>query len=172
MEAVNEFTFWSLLLVALLLGVVCGFLLSYLWLNQDARARNLQTELEQTREELNRYRQKVNQHFQKTAELFEDMTERYREVYRHLATSSEELCGEQPPALQYDPASQPKMTHGHTATADEAGAPPSEAKESGFQADDRPRHAGDDDNGMLGDAPFVPETSPPDTQDKAASAKA
>lgn len=108
MEAINEFTFWSLLLIALLLGLVSGFLVSYLWLNQDSRARNLQAELERSREELDQYKQKVNQHFQKTAELFEDMTERYREVYRHLAASSQDLCGEQPPALQ-NPDTRPRL---------------------------------------------------------------
>lgn len=158
MEAINEFTFWSLLLVALVLGVVSGFLISYLWLNQDSRARNLHDELERTREELQEYKQKVNQHFQKTAELFEDMTARYREVYRHLASSSEELCGEQPPALQHDPSSQPRL-----ATADPAGAD-TDTSEQTSDAEARPtRGNGQDDSDMLGDAPYIPDADRPES---------
>lgn len=152
MEAINDFTFWSLLLVALFLGLVSGFLLSYLWLNQDARARSLQNELERTREELGEYKQKVNQHFQKTAELFEDMTERYRDVYRHLAASSQDLCGEQPPALQ-NPDSRPRLAErgDSTAAADtgtDAAAPPDR---------ERSNSNSDDENAMLGDSPYLSE---------------
>lgn len=153
MEAINEFTFWSLLLVALFLGLVSGFLISYLWLNQDSRARGLQAELERSREELKEYRQKVNQHFQKTAELFEDMTDRYREVYRHLAASSQDLCGEQPPALQ-NPDSRPRLAergNGNT------GAEPGPEAATGHSTGRSESDAGDDENAVLGDSPYLSE---------------
>lgn len=168
MEAINEFTFWSLLLVALVLGVVSGFLISYLWLNQDSRARNLQDELERTRAELQDYKQKVNQHFQKTAELFEDMTERYREVYRHLASSSEELCGEQPPALQHDPAGQPRL-----ATAAAADAAPDTSSGEAAGSETGPTRTGEqDDSDMLGDAPYIPDSERPETDSDRSRSKA
>ncbi|RRQ21393.1 YhcB family protein [Thiohalobacter thiocyanaticus] len=151
MEAINEFTFWSLLLVALFLGLVSGFLISYLWLNQDSRARGLQAELERSREELKEYRQKVNQHFQKTAGLFEDMTERYREVYRHLAASSQDLCGEQPPALQ-NPDSRPRL-----AERGNAGAEPGPEAATGRSPERSEGNASDDENAMLGDSPYLSE---------------
>ncbi|BCO31734.1 hypothetical protein TspCOW1_18370 [Thiohalobacter sp. COW1] len=154
MEAINEFTFWSLLLIALLLGLVSGFLVSYLWLNQDSRARNLQAELERSREELDQYKQKVNQHFQKTAELFEDMTERYREVYRHLAASSQDLCGEQPPALQ-NPDTRPRLAERGDSGAATAG---NGDNDTAAQPAQTPRSAdSDDDNAMLGDSPYLSE---------------
>lgn len=153
MEAINDFTFWSLLLVALFLGLVSGFLLSYLWLNQDARARSLQNELERTREELREYKQKVNQHFQKTAQLFEDMTERYRDVYRHLAASSQELCGEQPAALQ-NPDSRPRLAErGDSNAAADTGTDDAAPRPAG----DRTGSNRDDENAMLGDSPYLSE---------------
>lgn len=150
MEAINEFTFWSLLLVALLLGLVSGFLVSYLWLNQDSRTRSLQTELERSREELGQYKQKVNQHFQKTAELFEDMTERYREVYRHLAASSQDLCGEQPPALQ-NPETRPQLTERHDENS------PQDEAESAAKAAPGADKRGEEENAMFGDSPYLSE---------------
>lgn len=153
MEAINDFTFWSLLLVALFLGLVSGFLLSYLWLNQDARARSLQNELERTREELGEYKQKVNQHFQKTAELFEDMTERYRDVYRHLAASSQDLCGEQPPALQ-NPDTRPRLAERQDSAAATAAGTDETAPQP---ARERSNANSDEDNAMLGDSPYLSE---------------
>ncbi|MAT64717.1 MAG: hypothetical protein CMN57_03645 [Gammaproteobacteria bacterium] len=153
MEAINEFTFWSLLLIALLLGLVSGFLVSYLWLNQDSRARNLQAELERSREELDQYKQKVNQHFQKTAELFEDMTERYREVYRHLAASSQELCGEQPPALQ-NPETRPQLAERRDENSPQEGAESAAQASTGAAADNKRE---DDENAMFGDSPYLSE---------------
>ncbi|BAZ93237.1 uncharacterized protein FOKN1_0835 [Thiohalobacter thiocyanaticus] len=152
MEAINEFTFWSLLLIALLLGLVSGFLVSYLWLNQDSRARSLQAELERSREELDQYKQKVNQHFQKTAELFEDMTERYREVYRHLAASSQDLCGEQPPALQ-NPETRPQLAERRNENSPQVGAE-SATKASTEAATDKRE---EDENAMFGDSPYLSE---------------
>lgn len=156
MEAINEFTFWSLLLVALFLGLVSGFLISYLWLNQDSRTRGLQAELERSREELKEYKQKVNQHFQKTAELFEDMTERYREVYRHLAASSQDLCGEQPPALQ-NPDSRPRLAERGNGNDGNAGAEPGPEAATGRSPEQSKGNAGEDENAMLGDSPYLSE---------------
>lgn len=152
MEAINEFTFWSLLLIALLLGLVSGFLVSYLWLNQDSRARSLQAELERSREELGQYKQKVNQHFQKTAELFEDMTERYREVYRHLAASSQDLCGEQPPALQ-NPETRPQLAERRNENSPQVGAESATKAATEAAADKRE----EDENAMFGDSPYLSE---------------
>lgn len=58
--------------------------------------------LKQAEEELTQYKEQVAQHFGKTAELFDKLTHDYRDVYEHLAQSSENLCGDQVPRISAD----------------------------------------------------------------------
>jgi len=60
-----------------------------------AQIKELEESLGQAKQEMEDYRGEVTEHFGKTAELFNQLTNDYREVYEHLATSSEKLCGDQ-----------------------------------------------------------------------------
>lgn len=56
------------------------------------RVKELESELQQSREELVRYRDQVTQHFLQTADLLHAMTANYRAVYEHLANGAQILC--------------------------------------------------------------------------------
>lgn len=150
---------WGLGIILFAFGMAAGFLIGFLFLPRDSqRVQALETELAETREALEAYRGRVNEHFQQTAELFEDMTERYRAVYRHLATSAAELCPEAPPALSFD-SPRERLVADATGTP----APEGETAEPDTTADteaaaDKPQAATSEE--ALGDAPHVPEVEP------------
>ncbi len=74
------------------IGVVAGLLFG-VWLGRaGSSAKQLSDELKQTKQELDDYRDKVTQHFSRTAELVEILASNSRDIYRHLATGSQELC--------------------------------------------------------------------------------
>lgn len=151
---------WGLGIILFAFGMAAGFLIGFLFLPRDSqRVQALEKELAETREALEAYRGRVNEHFQQTAELFEDMTERYRAVYRHLATSAAELCPEAPPALSFDAPARERLV----ADAAETPAPEGETAESDATtgtaaAGDAPQAAAGEE--ALGDAPHVPEVEP------------
>jgi uncharacterized membrane-anchored protein YhcB (DUF1043 family) len=73
-------------------GVIAGLLIG-MWLGRiSSSAKQLGEELKQTKEELDAYRGKVTQHFSRTAELVEILAANSRDIYRHLASGSQELC--------------------------------------------------------------------------------
>jgi hypothetical protein len=73
-------------------GVIAGLLIG-MWLGRiSSSAKQLGEELKQTKEELDAYRVKVTQHFSRTAELVEILAANSRDIYRHLASGSQELC--------------------------------------------------------------------------------
>lgn len=150
-------TAWNLgiSIITFAFGLGIGFLAAYLVIPRSGRIQELERELESARAEQRDYRDKVGQHFQKTAELFEDMTERYRAVYRHMASSAQALCEQQPPALQLDPAGRAKLpgqADARAGDADKDAAAPAATK----AAADRSA-APDDDEQAFGDAPHIPE---------------
>jgi len=73
-------------------GVVAGLLIGALLGRAGSSAKQLGDELKQTKQELDAYRDKVTQHFSRTAELVEILAANSRDIYRHLASGSEELC--------------------------------------------------------------------------------
>jgi uncharacterized membrane-anchored protein YhcB (DUF1043 family) len=73
-------------------GVISGLLIG-MWVGRiSSSAKQLGEELKQTKEELDAYRDKVTQHFSRTAELVEILAANSRDIYRHLASGSQELC--------------------------------------------------------------------------------
>ncbi len=136
---------WGLGIILFAFGMGAGFLVGFLFLPRDSqRVQALENELAETREALEAYRGRVNEHFQQTAEVFEDMTERYRALYRHLATSAAELCPEPPPALSFDVSGQERLVAAATETPAAGG---------GAAAVEPPVPAGEE---ALGDAPHIP----------------
>jgi len=73
-------------------GVVAGLLIGALLGRAGSSAKQIGDELKQTKQELDAYRDKVTQHFSRTAELVEILAANSRDIYRHLASGSEELC--------------------------------------------------------------------------------
>lgn len=55
------------------------------------KAREMEQERDEANAELQRYREDVRTHFEKTAHLFNTVTGSYRQLYEHLAASSERL---------------------------------------------------------------------------------
>ncbi len=87
---------WMWLVLASMFGVggVLGYVLGRSKGGNHQKIRELETSLSQSSAELESYRADVAQHFGKTAELFNKLTTDYKEVYEHLAASSEALCGD------------------------------------------------------------------------------
>ncbi len=139
---------WELGVLAFALGLGLGFLLTWQMAPRNDRVHELEKELDAARAELVAYRDKVNLHFQTSATLFEDMTERYRAVYQHLAGSAQELCAEQPPALQMDVNTAARLPT--PARVDDSATTPAAAA-----PERKPMAAAD--HSYLGDAPHIPE---------------
>jgi uncharacterized membrane-anchored protein YhcB (DUF1043 family) len=85
---------WGTSLIALALGVVLGIGLALLFMQNFGRAKKLQQEVDRLEQELTEYRSQVTDHFKQTSTLVQKMTESYRDVYQHLANSSQQLCQE------------------------------------------------------------------------------
>lgn len=159
---------WGISIITFAFGLGIGFLIAYLTIKHDGRIKELETELKAVQDGHNEYRGKVSQHFETTAELFEDMTERYRAVYKHMASSAQELCEERPPALQLDivdrgrltkasaMANEVAATNAATSTDDNA-EPEMELDQKSPTAPNTVRRANNDSDDYLGDAPHVPE---------------
>lgn len=79
---------WLLLGIGVLAGMLLGGLLVALLERKKSGGRSV----EELQQELDDYKEEVGKHFATTSELFRDMTEKYRDVYNHLATGSQELC--------------------------------------------------------------------------------
>ncbi len=88
---------WMWLILASMFGVggILGYVLGRSKGDNHQKIRELESSLSDGKKELESYRTEVAQHFGKTAELFNKLTTDYREVYEHLAASSETLCGDQ-----------------------------------------------------------------------------
>ena len=87
---------WMWLVLASMFGVggAFGYILGRARGDNHHKIRELETSLSESATELESYRAEVAQHFGKTAELFNKLTTDYKEVYEHLAASSEALCGD------------------------------------------------------------------------------
>ena len=90
---------WIVLGSMFAVGAFLGFALGRTKGDDFQKVRELENSLSESKAELEEYRQSVAEHFGKTAELFNRLTTDYREVYEHLAASSEALCGDQVPKI-------------------------------------------------------------------------
>ena len=91
---------WLILASMLGVGVVFGFFMGRSKGDTSApKVLKLEQDLREAKEEMQSYQGEVTHHFEKTATLVNQMTNSYREVYEHLASSSEKLCGGQVPKL-------------------------------------------------------------------------
>jgi len=150
MEGVQAAYIWGIGIVVFAFGVGLGFFASWAMRPGDRRLRELEGELDRTREEMEEYRAGVNRHFERTSELFQELTDTYKNVYTHLASGARELCGEQSrPALDMPDA---RLPAGDRETPS-AAAPDPASPEAHPTA-----HGSDDgDSEALGDSPRVPD---------------
>lgn len=84
----------TLIIIVGAVSLIVGVLLGKFFGGNSASAEereSLGKELQATQEELANYKEQVTEHFSKTANLVNNMTESYRDVYKHLAESSEQL---------------------------------------------------------------------------------
>lgn len=88
--AVDETSIWLIGVVALVVGVLAGYLLGRG--RSDGKQKELSDELAQTHDELERYREQVTAHFAETANLVNGLTEQYRKVHEHLSSGAQTLC--------------------------------------------------------------------------------
>jgi uncharacterized membrane-anchored protein YhcB (DUF1043 family) len=91
---------WTLLIAATLIAFGLGFLAARLSSGAARRSRELDEELQRSRNELAAYRAQVSSHFSRTAKLVNELTANYRTVYQHLAEGSRSLCNGDGPRLE------------------------------------------------------------------------
>lgn len=81
---IENLPFWPTVLVALVLGLLLGWLMG-----RAQRSDNANTQAEQA---LTDYKQEVQAHFEETAKRVGQLAEGYQSVYEHLATGASQLC--------------------------------------------------------------------------------
>ena len=92
LEGINSV--WVFATLCFTIGLAFGGVAAYLVFSRHGNQRKLQEELDQLKEGFTDYREQVTQHFMHTSELMQEMTESYRNVYEHLATGAQYLCGD------------------------------------------------------------------------------
>lgn len=94
MEGAQTTFDWAIAVVVLVAGFAAGLLTCWLSGSGGRRARDLEAELDKTRQDLENYRTDVASHFQRTAQLFDELTDNYKTLYTHLAQGAGNLCGD------------------------------------------------------------------------------
>lgn len=84
---------WIFATLCFAIGLTFGGVLAYLVFSRQGKQRKLQEELDQMKERFADYREQVTQHFMRTSDLVQEMTASYKNVYEHLATGAQYLCG-------------------------------------------------------------------------------
>lgn len=83
---------------AALIGAIVGFILAYLLLRltKDSVKKQVKTEaeLQQVKTELDSQKQQLEKHFAESADLLKTLAQDYQKLYRHLATTSNQLLPE------------------------------------------------------------------------------
>jgi uncharacterized membrane-anchored protein YhcB (DUF1043 family) len=90
----DTISIWLISLLGFLAGILAGSIVTYLLVARNRRTHELQLELNQLTERFTEYRDQVTQHFMRTSELVQEMTRSYRDVYEHLASGAQNLCGD------------------------------------------------------------------------------
>lgn len=86
---------WVYALIGLVVGLIIGAL-AMRYGNKTMRQQDaIKAELD-TKEELDTYRNELVSHFARSAELLDNMAKDYRQLYQHMAKSSNELMPDMP----------------------------------------------------------------------------
>lgn len=87
---------WVYALIGLVVGLIIGAL-AMRYGNSTVRQQDaIKAELDTKKEELDTYRNELVSHFARSAELLDNMAKDYRQLYQHMAKSSNELMPDMP----------------------------------------------------------------------------
>lgn len=87
---------WEYALVGLVFGIVIGAVAMRFGNPKLLQQQALQHELDKSKTELEKYRQELVGHFAYSAELLDNMAHDYRQLYQHMAKSSNNLLTDLP----------------------------------------------------------------------------
>ncbi|MGJ0635598.1 Z-ring associated protein ZapG [Xenorhabdus bovienii] len=87
---------WEYALIGLVIGFIVGALAVRFGSSKLRQQNAAQAELEKNRAELEEYRKELVSHFAHSAELLDNMARDYRQLYQHMAKSSNELMPNMP----------------------------------------------------------------------------
>ncbi|CDH20411.1 Z-ring associated protein ZapG [Xenorhabdus bovienii] len=87
---------WEYALIGLIIGFIVGALAVRFGSSRLRQQNAAQAELEKNRAELEEYRKELVSHFAHSAELLDNMARDYRQLYQHMAKSSNELMPNMP----------------------------------------------------------------------------
>ncbi|MDU6409610.1 MAG: Z-ring associated protein ZapG [Yersiniaceae bacterium] len=87
---------WEYALIGLVAGLIIGALAMRFGNRKLRQQQVLQNELEKSKTELEEYRQELVSHFARSAELLDNMATDYRQLYQHMAKSSNNLLPDMP----------------------------------------------------------------------------
>ncbi|WP_074011798.1 Z-ring associated protein ZapG [Candidatus Sodalis sp. SoCistrobi] len=86
---------WEYALIGLVVGIIIGAVAMRFGNRKLRQQQTLQHELEKSKAELDEYRQELTSHFARSAELLDNMADDYRQLYQHMAKSSNSLLPDQ-----------------------------------------------------------------------------
>lgn len=87
---------WEYALIGLIAGIIIGAVAMRFGNRKMRQQQALQRELEKSKAELEEYRQELVGHFARSAELLDNMARDYRQLYQHMAKSSNNLLPDVP----------------------------------------------------------------------------
>lgn len=87
---------WEYALIGLVVGVIIGAVGMRFGNRKLRQQQTLQHELESSKAELEEYREELTGHFARSAELLDNMADDYRQLYQHMAKSSNSLLPNRP----------------------------------------------------------------------------
>lgn len=82
---------WEYALIGLVVGIIIGAVAMRFGNRKLRQQQALQYELEKNKAELEEYREELVSHFARSAELLDNMAHDYRQLYQHMAKSSNNL---------------------------------------------------------------------------------
>jgi len=87
---------WEYGLIGLVIGIIVGAVAMRFGNKKLREQRSMQYELEKSKAELADYREELTNHFAQSAELLDNMARDYRQLYQHMAKSSNNLLPDMP----------------------------------------------------------------------------
>ena len=108
---------WEYALIGLVVGIIIGAVAMRFGNRKLRQQQALQYELEKNKAELEEYREELVSHFARSAELLDNMAHDYRQLYQHMAKSSNNLLpdsmADANPFRNRLEESEASNTHGH-----------------------------------------------------------
>lgn len=87
---------WEYALIGLVVGIVIGAVTMRFGNKKLRQQQELQKDLDNSKKQLEGYRQELVGHFAHSAELLDNMARDYRQLYQHMAKSSNSLMPDLP----------------------------------------------------------------------------